>query len=503
MPRSWTTRLGQLALVAAVVAVAGLAMVTPPAQASASAAGQRAVDGRRPAAMGGWGKAERVPGEAVLNAGGAAGVSLVSCWSAGNCGAAGSYTDASGDSQGFVAIERNGRWGRAEQVPGLSARSAVESGQVDSLSCAPGGGCAAGGDYTDASGSSQAFVVAAGRNGRWGKAAELPGLAILNRGEAARLLAVSCTRSGSCSAGGYYRAGSGAFEAFVATEKNGHWGEAREVPGTAALNQGQFAQVGAVSCTSAGDCGAGGYYTDGTYDLQALVVTEKNGRWGNAREVPGSAPLNKGPLGLALVTSVSCTSAGNCSAGGTFYRNGGTKVFVVTERRGRWGNAEELPGTTALNKYKSSFAGLTSMSCTSAGNCAAGGYYDYGGTNHPQVAFVVTQKNGRWREVQKVPGTALTTSGNARVNSVSCTSAGNCAAGGSYKTADGSFSAFVVTETNGRWGKAQQVPGLAALNLRGGAAIASVSCTSARHCAAGGSYLDGSGHPQGFVVRQT
>jgi hypothetical protein len=86
---------------------------------------------------------------------------------------------------------------------------------------------------------------------------------------------------------------------------------------------------------------------------------------------------------------------------------------------------------------------------------------------------------------------------------VSCTSAGNCTAGGYYKPGAGHFKAFVVTEQNGRWGKAQQVPGLAALNTRQNAGIASVSCTSPRHCAAGGSYADSSGHGQAFVVSQS
>jgi hypothetical protein len=39
----------------------------------------------------------------------------------------------------------------------------------------------------------------------------------------------------------------------------GAWGAAAVVPGTAALNADGLAQVNAVSCTSAGNCGAGGY----------------------------------------------------------------------------------------------------------------------------------------------------------------------------------------------------------------------------------------------------
>ena len=41
----------------------------------------------------------------------------------------------------------------------------------------------------------------------------------------------------------------------------GSWGQAVEVPGLAALNTGGQANVNSVSCASAGNCAAGGYYT--------------------------------------------------------------------------------------------------------------------------------------------------------------------------------------------------------------------------------------------------
>jgi hypothetical protein len=59
-----------------------------------------------------------------------------------------------------------------------------------------------------------------------------------------------------------------------------------------------------------------------------------------------------------------------------------------------------------------------------------------------------------------------------------------------------------VSETNGSWRKAIEVPGLGALHKGGLAALLSVSCRSAGRCAAGGFYTDGSGHGQAFVVSQ-
>ena len=65
------------------------------------------------------------------------------------------------------------------------------------------------------------------------------------------------------------------------------------------------------------------------------------------------------------------------------------------------------------------------------------------------------------------------------INSLSCASAGNSAAGGSYEDSSGHTQAFVVDETAGTWGNAEEVPGTASLNAGGDAAVASVSCGSA------------------------
>ena len=86
---------------------------------------------------------------------------------------------------------------------------------------------------------------------------------------------------------------------------------------------------------------------------------------------------------------------------------------------------------------------------------------------------------------------------------MSCARAGDCSAGGSYVDAAGREQAFVAGEVNGVWGPAQEVPGTAALNKSGSAAITSVSCASAGNCSAGGDYLDAFVRFQVFVVNET
>ena len=59
----------------------------------------------------------------------------------------------------------------------------------------------------------------------------------------------------------------------MVSEMNGKWGTAEEV--AAALNTGKGAAVNSVSCASAGNCSAGGFYSAGKdHNAEAFVVSE-------------------------------------------------------------------------------------------------------------------------------------------------------------------------------------------------------------------------------------
>ena len=117
------------------------------------------------------------------------------------------------------------------------------------------------------------------------------------------------------------------------------------MPGLEALNAGGNAAVTSISCPSTGNCAAGGYFTDSNGHQQAFVITEKNGTWGKAGRVAGK--LNTG--GHAQVNALSCASEGNCVAVGQYFRyvapNVSTQAFEVTEKNGTWSLAAEVPGT--------------------------------------------------------------------------------------------------------------------------------------------------------------
>ena len=116
----------------------------------------------------------------------------------------------------------------------------------------------------------------------------------------------------------------------MVSEARGRWRAAFVVPGTAALNKGGNAEVLSVSCPSAGNCGAGGYYANGLARTQPFVVSQVNGAWHKAVQVQGAAAPNK--AGFASVITMSCASAGNCSVGGHYTgKNGYMQAFVVSE----------------------------------------------------------------------------------------------------------------------------------------------------------------------------
>jgi hypothetical protein len=471
-------------LVLATTAVFGATVLTA---VSAAATTHPARTALARASSGRWGTAQELPTTA-LNQGSGAFIDSVSCASAGNCGAGGAYYATPNNQQAFVVSETDGTWQTPEELPGIATLDPAGGLYNIFVSCPSAGDCSAGGSYTVGTGDSaqQEMFVATETDGTWHNAEEVPGSGTLNAGGNAYLLSLSCASAGNCAAGGQYENGSGNLQGFVVSETNGTWQKAEEVPGIGTKYQGS---IETVSCASAGNCVAGG---DVAHASGAIVVSETNGTWQKARELPGGAHVEE----------VSCPSPGNCSAGGTYYDStGGESVFVASEVDGTWQKARELPGIATLNKLN---AGIGSMSCVSAGNCSAGGAY-FDGTGDAEQVFVASEVDGTWQKARELPGIAALNKGGAFGptavdESISCSSAGNCATGGLYTDGSGHEQAFVASQVDGTWRKAEEVPGTAALNVTGAAETYSVSCVEAGNCTAVGSYRDASDHLQAFVV---
>jgi hypothetical protein len=483
------------------VLAAGCLAALQVSAADAAGTARPATATRSAAATGGWSKAVILDRPAKATG---IGISALSCASPGYCGAGGSFGNGSpGFGGAFVISVTNGTWGRP-----LSVRGITSAAGVGAVSCPSAGSCAAVGSYQSKSGHQDPFIVTQ-RRGTWGKATAVPGLGSLNTGNSAGLGAISCPSAGNCTASGSYTSSSGESLPFAVSEVNGRWRDAAAVPGLAALPgliPGHAIGVGPLSCGSAGNCTTAGTYTVSGGN-QVYVVSQVHGTWGNATTVPGLAALNSGVEDN--LTAVSCSGPGSCGAAG-YYWNAAQFIegFVANEVNGTWRRAIEVPGTAKIQGAEAS-----SISCPSAGNCTAGGLYGDNGLCPCDFGtgqlFVVNEVNGTWYRATPLPGAVKLNQGDdAGFSTISCPTAGNCAAGGYYSTfvnGEGinDTQAFLASEVNGVWSRAVEVPGTGTLNNRDVGNVNVVSCAAPGRCTAVGYLTSGKTGYQTYLATKS
>lgn len=372
------------------------------------------------------------------------------------------------------------------RLPSNAAKN-YSTAALNAASCTSLGNCVAVGSYETSSGRFEA-MVATEKQGHWGEATEVMFAAsayAIGNPEAA-LLGVSCVSAGNCTAVGVYENIVGHHEALTVAEKAGTWGKAIEVLPT--LDPEYFAQLNGVSCTSVGNCVAVGSYENAEGEPQAMTATETTGKWAKQSKV--SSPAGAGTSGntYATLAGVSCKSAGNCSAVG-YYENasGGDDLLALSEKARVWGKAVEVGSPTGAAS-----AWFQGVSCTSAGNCTAVGYFR--ATSGGYDLMVAPDKAGKWGEATEV-GSPAGTGGWIwqRLLAVSCTSVGNCAAVGYYENDDDTHQAITAIESAGTWTPAELgSPSGAGTGARAGSSLSGVSCTSAGSCSAVGTYKNSS-----------
>ena len=188
-----------------------------------------------------------------------------------------------------------------------------------------------------------------------------------------------------------------------------------------------------MSCASAGDCSAVANYRDSSNDRQGALWTESSGAW--ATGVEASLPADAASQPFVFFSSVSCASAGDCSAvGGYVDSSGSFQGLLLTETAGTWATGVEASLPADADAIPN--VGLTSVSCASAGNCTAVGTYTDSSNDSQGSAVDRDRGHVGDRRQASLPADAGTQTGSVRfVSSVSCASAGNCAAVGATTTA--------------------------------------------------------------------
>jgi hypothetical protein len=449
------------------------------------------------APAGHWGKARQVPGLATLNAGQDALVLHVSCASPGNCAAAGTYAGSTSTTQVFFVEEKDGHWGKAVQagVPD----PATSDAEINAMSCDAPGDCAGGGNFDVPGSPSRGFIIAE-QQGGWGTPVPVSGSQVSSAVDAA-----SCApRGGGCAAGGYIFSGpfngpqDSVADPFVIDRNADVWGPVRflDLSGLGAST----GIVSGVSCATTGNCAAAGSYQDKSGATQTLLADERNGVWGAAQAVPGMSVL---PANRSFPGSVSCGSPGNCVVAGTYFDDHmSQQVYVADEVDGQWGSPQQVPGTGKLNALGDALVGQ--VSCGSAGNCAVVGFYKDG--NGARRAFEADERHGAWHTARPLAGAGPLANGReSDALTVSCASAGNCVAGGWFIGASDNTGqqAFTASEVKGTWGMAKVLPGSAALNQGKAAITFAVSCAAPGACAAGGSYFASEASETAFLADES
>ncbi|HET9060629.1 MAG TPA: hypothetical protein VFN61_11965, partial [Acidimicrobiales bacterium] len=407
-------------------------------------------------------------------------VNSVSCAAPGNCSAVGNYTDSSGHSEAFFITQASGAW--------AAAVGTTPSASLWSVSCASRGNCTAvGGD-----------LVFNENAGVWGTGTQVLG----PTSTAVHLEAVSCSPGGNCSAVGSYDDSSGHHHGVLLNETAGTWAPAIEAalaPGAGTDPQVSFS---AISCALAGNCSAIGTFTnDRSRADHSFELIETAGAWGQVVQTP--LPANANLVGATL-SSVSCGAPGDCAVAGTYgitsYSDaGGSGGLLLSEASGIWSPATEAPLPKAASYPYRPLVGFTSLSCPSAGNCTAVGGQPQGPSVIPPI--VLDEKDGRWGT--PAPPAFPPDAGSypvATLTSVSCPSAGNCAVAGYYTDLAGNQQGVLLGERAGHWATGQEVVLPAGASSSPMATLTSVSCPSTRYCAAVGNYIDASGHQQALVV---
>jgi hypothetical protein len=159
--------------------------------------------------------------------------------------------------------------------------------------------------------------------------------------------------------------------------------------------------------------------------------------------MPASAAANPQVL-LFGFQGISCASVGNCATGGQYLdRSGKYQGFLVNEVHGAWRGSSELilPDGALQTSHN---GGVVSVSCSTAGNCSAGAAYLDAAGNYQ--ALIVNEVGNVWRAGAKLtlPANAASVGVGGGVYALACQRGGACSAVGSYLRGATTYSGFTV-----------------------------------------------------------
>jgi hypothetical protein len=289
--------------------------------------------------------------------------------------------------------------------------------------------------------------------------------------QANRLLSVTCASASECWAVGYYNAG-------VAQTLIERWNGTSWVivtsPNTDVLQENQ---LWGVTCAAASDCWAVGYSRVDT--LQQTLLE----RWNGTAWIIVASP-NKNAAQNNTLLGVTCVSASDCWAVASYF-NGSVQQTLIERWDGTSWTIVTSPNTSASQNNI-----LYDVSCVSGSECWTIGYY---------LADLAWQTLiERWDGISWTIVTSPSTgpAQNNFLNSVTCASSSECWAVGFYDT--GSAYQTLIERWNGISWTIVASPNTSATQEN---RLFGVTCASASDCWAVGRYVLPSGYAQTLIER--
>jgi len=287
------------------------------------------------------------------------GLNGVSCWSSTACDAAGEYLDSEDEVIGLVE-QWNGTSWETQAVP---SHAGAVGEHLESIACASAEACVATGYYENTPG--EHFTLADRWNGTKWTVQKTPTF-----GTGAALPSVSCSAPKECTAVGY-TVSNGAGTPLILRWNGKTW----NTETVATPSEYKEGWLHGVSCSSATSCTAVGTYFTPT---EVRVLAE---RWNGTTWSVQATPELKSPFDFVPeLLGVSCPESNVCVAVGQYEKGRGKEALIERWNGSSW-QLQETPNPTGHEASESVRWGLSSVSCVSASECAAVGSYKDGAGN--------------------------------------------------------------------------------------------------------------------------
>jgi hypothetical protein len=288
------------------------------------------------------------------------------------------------------------------------------------------------------------------------------------------LFGVTCTSAANCLAAVYYYTGSSVAQTLIERWNGTSWSIV--LSNNTSLTQNNY--LFGVTCASAANCWAVGYFFNGGSN-QALIE-----RWDGTSWAIAASPSAAGSL-----YGVTCSSVSQCWAVGAFFPGSHAQTLIERWDGTSWASVSSANSSSTQDNY------LTGVTCASASDCWAVGYYDPTGTGDVGLP-IIERLNGppsnSW-SIFTSPNIGIT-----YLTGVTCASSSECWAVGYGIDPDASNPTYytLIEQWNGSSWQFVGSPNKPNDNYLSG-----VACASASQCWAVGnsSYYQAGPHSQTLI----